>query len=340
MGYLIYFYPYHVFESLINPLHVRIELMNSVDIEIRPSLGMQSSNATPFDALEPTKNLRDLWNCAPAIWEKWLPKSGGEAFNLYISVMRWYLDWCRRVIKVKLASLDSLCKKNSLWFASLICSLQISSTPIMAAMHEDDSPDLERVRQIMEQNFQVITLSRSANAVSTLYYTLKRGWWVNFCKATPLMPYLKSYSVQEFSRVPIALLFSLSQYDLIESQSSLHLSPLYISDAACSFEDKETYHKSMWHRHPTGCPPSGGRDRRDTEEDWPWRKRKIEKQIAEDVRRDRGGALHGLLEFQGFSKRGRGRDTGRGGRPKRRPPRLRGWVGDRGRSTCCCTFIR
>ncbi|XP_020103188.1 hexokinase-3-like isoform X1 [Ananas comosus] len=29
------------------------------------------------------------------------------------------------------------------------------STPIMAAMHEDDSPDLERVRQIMEQNFQM-----------------------------------------------------------------------------------------------------------------------------------------------------------------------------------------
>lgn len=35
-------------------------------------------------------------------------------------------------------------------------------------MHEDDSPDLERVRQIMEQNFQVITHSQSANAVKYL----------------------------------------------------------------------------------------------------------------------------------------------------------------------------
>nr|CAD1840023.1 unnamed protein product [Ananas comosus var. bracteatus] len=33
--------------------------------------------------------------------------------------------------------------------------LKIYLTPIMAAMHEDDSPDLERVRQIMEQNFQM-----------------------------------------------------------------------------------------------------------------------------------------------------------------------------------------
>ncbi|OAY68609.1 Hexokinase-3 [Ananas comosus] len=78
-----------------------------------------------------------------------LTNSGGMGFEKMISGM--YLGEVVRRVLQKMAQESDL-------FGDATQNLSVPfslSTPIMAAMHEDDSPDLERVRQIMEQNFQM-----------------------------------------------------------------------------------------------------------------------------------------------------------------------------------------
>lgn len=168
---------------------------------------------------------------------------------------------------------------------------------MMAAVHEDDSPDLKDVGRILEEALQAWTAPR-----------------------LPLFrhPILTPRNLPSCSDVRLLSLFSLV-------------------DTRCSSEDAAAGGKGLRRSESESRPAGSGGHRGDTEEGGQGRQRRLggrteQGQAEEDGGGHRGGAVCGLRRVQGVPGRSRRGDLGGGRGPERRPQDLRGRVWRRRRS--------